>query len=187
MWKIFSVPCGSALYKFHCIYCTDNTLHLSHLDNPDSTSFHFTSKQDKHQKDKSGKSPHNTWHLKQQRFISWLQDYHNLHFVTWFIQQCCWELRPYSTAEGQEIWWMKIWKGYWRKLSWCMSQYHPSRCLERARKISRMLVRIVSDSAKIQTGYFRNTCYKYYCRKQTRVGWGAMLKAGMSRVQIPMM
>jgi hypothetical protein len=20
MWKIFSVPCGSALYKFHCIY-----------------------------------------------------------------------------------------------------------------------------------------------------------------------
>jgi hypothetical protein len=27
MWKIFSVPCGSALYKFHCINCLWHNLH----------------------------------------------------------------------------------------------------------------------------------------------------------------
>jgi hypothetical protein len=29
MWKIFSVPCGSALYKFHCIYKYIDICHMT--------------------------------------------------------------------------------------------------------------------------------------------------------------
>jgi hypothetical protein len=29
MWKIFSVPCGSALYKFHCINETSVWIHVT--------------------------------------------------------------------------------------------------------------------------------------------------------------
>jgi hypothetical protein len=28
MWKIFSVPCGSALYKFHCIKINNQTFSI---------------------------------------------------------------------------------------------------------------------------------------------------------------